>query len=220
MNREEHTDRNAFAAFWGGSGGEMSKLMHDVCLRMMKLLNIVWMAIPFGVTWYIWYARKTASPFYRKGDWAVIGFFIILYFIFGRIYDAFLVSLSRLSEMVYSQCLSVLLTDFVMYVVVFLLMKHLPDPIPISLCFASQFAISVIWSYAAHTCYFYFFKANKTAIIYDARQGMENLVEEYKMDMKFDISSVIDVKRCLNDLSVLDEMDTIFLSGIDRKSVV
>ena len=218
MNREEHTDRNAFAAFWGGSGGEMSKLMHDVCLRMMKLLNIVWMAIPFGVTWYIWYARKTASPFYRKGDWAVIGFFIILYFIFGRIYDAFLVSLSRLSEMVYSQCLSVLLTDFVMYVVVFLLMKHLPDPIPISLCFASQFAISVIWSYAAHTCYFYFFKANKTAIIYDARQGMEDLVEEYKMDMKFDISSVIDVKRCLNDLSVLDEMDTIFLSGIHSHS--
>ncbi len=218
MNREEHTDKNASGAFWGGSGGEMSKLMHDVCLRTIKLLNIIWMAVPFAITWYVWYARKTASPFYKKGDWAVIGLFIILYFIFGRIYDAFLVSLNRLSEMVYSQCLSVLLTDFVMYVVVFLLMKHLPALIPISLCFAAQFAIALIWSYAAHTCYFYFFKASRTAIIYDARRGMENLVEEYKMDMKFDISSVIDVKRCLNDLSVLDEMDTIFLSGIHSHS--
>ena len=130
----------------------MSKLMHDVCLRTIKLLNIIWMAVPFAITWYVWYARKTASPFYKKGDWAVIGLFIILYFIFGRIYDAFLVSLNRLSEMVYSQCLSVLLTDFVMYVVVFLLMKHLPALIPISLCFAAQFAIALIWSYAAHTC--------------------------------------------------------------------
>ena len=67
-------------------------------------------------------------------------------------------------------------------------------------------AHDVIWSYAAHTCYFYFFKANKTAIIYDARQGMENLVEEYKMDMKFDIRPVIDVKCSKAFLSVCSSL--------------
>ena len=51
-------------------------------------------------------------------------------------------------------------------------------------------------------------------MIYDLREGMESLVGEYGMEKKFHIEKVLGVEECLEKLSVLDEMDTVFLSGI------
>ena len=74
----------------------MEAIKHDIALRMAKMLDIVLMTVPFALAWLFYYAGRTWSPFYFKGDWAVIGLFLFLYAVFGKIYDAFLVSLNQM----------------------------------------------------------------------------------------------------------------------------
>ena len=91
-----------------------STLERKTALRIVKALNLVMMTMSFAFIWYTFYAKNIRSPFYNKGNWLVIAIFTIVYSMYGRVYDAFKVSLYRISEMVYSQILAAFLSDIVL----------------------------------------------------------------------------------------------------------
>lgn len=108
----------------------MTRFRHDLILRMIKLLDAVLVTIPFAMCWYLYYAKRVASPYYAKGDYLVVALFFVLFIIFGRVYDAFLMSMQRISEIIYEQFLAAAVSDFIMYIVIWLLSKHLPNILP------------------------------------------------------------------------------------------
>lgn len=108
----------------------MFKFKHDLLLRMIKLVDAVLMTIPFALCWYLYYSDRTASPFYAKGNLIVVLLFLVLFVIFGRIYDAFMMSIQRISEIVYAQFLAVAVSDLIIYVVICLLSKGLTNLLP------------------------------------------------------------------------------------------
>lgn len=50
----------------------MTRFRHDLILRMIKLLDAVLVTIPFAMCWYLYYAKRVASPYYAKGDYLVV----------------------------------------------------------------------------------------------------------------------------------------------------
>lgn len=162
----------------------MKRFKHDLAMQIVKLLDALLLTIPFGMCWLSYYASRTAEPFYNKGNWVVIGLFCLIYITFGKIYEGFLVSMNRISEMVYSQALAAIITDFIMYVITLLLTKHIPNVLPILCAFVGQILMSAIWSYAAHKWYFSHYPAMSTMIVYDMREGMEELIQEYGFEKK------------------------------------
>lgn len=130
------------------------------------------------------------------------------------LYYALGISVSRVSELVYSQMLAAAIADVVLYVITYLLMKHLPNPLPLLGVLASQLILAAVWTMSARTWYFLVFPPRKTAVVYDKRPGLEFLVSEYGLKKKFDICLTVDVKSCLAEPEMLDNMDTVFLSGV------
>ena len=124
----------------------MKEIEHNISLRIVKILNLIVMVLPFALSWYIYYCNRTASPYYAKGNWLIVALFAIIYFSYGKIFDGFLVSINRISEMVYSQMLAAIISDGIMYVVTWLLMKHLPNAVPMLLVLIAQVIMSIIWS--------------------------------------------------------------------------
>ena len=133
---------------------------------------------------------------------------------FARVYNGFLVSVNRISEMVYSQVLAALVTDGISYLVIALLVKGFPNLIPGILAIGGQILLSALWCYTAHHWYFRSFPPSKTIIVYDVREGMESLINQYDLERKFQVEEIIQVKECLENLDKLNEVDTVFLSGI------
>ena len=187
---------------------------HEVGLRLIKLINLICMVASFGVAWFLYYKYKSSSPFYFWGDVTVVVIFAILYFYFCKTYDAFVISHYRIFDIIASQTISLLFADGLMYVITLLFYKHFPNPLPLLLCFVDQVSISIIWSCLAHWTYFRWFPAQKTIIIYDRRRGMQDLIEEYGLAKKFDVKKTASVEECLDDLSMIDDMEVVFLSGI------
>lgn len=104
----------------------MTRFRHDLILRMIKLLDAVLVTIPFAMCWYLYYAKRVASPYYANGDYLVVALFFVLFIIFGRVYDAFLMSMQRISEIIYEQFLAAAVSDFIMYIVIWLLSSTCP----------------------------------------------------------------------------------------------
>ena len=84
----------------------MESVAYRAVLRLVKLLNVALMTAMALVFWCNCYA---------DGIWNQTGtlvgcIFCILYMTYGRIYESFLISLVRITEMVYSQALALLMS--------------------------------------------------------------------------------------------------------------
>lgn len=193
----------------------MGGIEYRSALRFVKLINAAGMTAIFGACWYWFYADHIRSPYYNRGNWVVIAIFAVLYLTYGRVYDAFKVSLFRISEMVYSQSLAAILSNVVMYVVIWLLNKDIPPVWPLLLATLVQLLFAVGWSYYAHRWYFATFPPRRTSILYDRRPGMEQLIHEYGLEKKFSVVKVASVYDCLDgNLEMLQDVQAVFLCGI------
>lgn len=191
---------------------------HDVILRIVKGTNAIFMTVPFAIAWMCYYESRTVSPYYAKGNYLIIALFMLLYITYGHIYEGFMISLCKMSEVVYSQCLAAFIANAIMYFITWLLTKHLPALGPMIAVFFAQVGISALWSKLSNVWYFKSFPPKKTAIIYDTREGMEDLIKEYGLDSKFEVKHIIGVKECLaRRFHVLKDIEVVFICGVHSK---
>ena len=189
----------------------MESFAYRAVLRLVKLLNVALMTAAAVYVWCTWYADSTWS---QTG--VLVGcIFCILYMTYGRIYESFLISLVRITEMVYSQALALLMSDGILYLVLSLMAKRLVAVMPLLGLFAGQLLISVCWCVCAHKWYFAVFPPKRTAIIYDRGRDVGKLIGAYGLSKKFDVKRTVTVEECLSgDFKVLRGMQTVFLCGI------
>ena len=79
-------------------------------LRFIKLLNILLMISPFLFVWLLLYggAQQLVS---MQTKCLLLLSVAALYVVSGRVYDAFLLDVGRIHEIIYSQMLAALVTD-------------------------------------------------------------------------------------------------------------
>ncbi|MCR5450832.1 MAG: exopolysaccharide biosynthesis polyprenyl glycosylphosphotransferase [Solobacterium sp.] len=196
----------------------------NILLHTVKILNALLIALPFAYVWFAFYRRDIISPFLGRGNYVVILLYILMYYICGKTYDAFTISYNKVHVMVYSQMLAAIVSDGVLYMVIWLLIKrHYPALGPVLLCIAGQLLMSICWSYGSQKWYYNTFRARKTAIIWDEQTGWEDLISQYNLDKKFEISKRINIKDCIRDMSLLSDAEAVFLTDIhshDRNTVI
>ena len=192
----------------------MSKFQHDLMLKIVKLIDLAMITIPFAACWYGYYSYQVYAKFGWKGNWAMIGLFAVLFFLLGKVYDAFWMSLQRISELIYGQVLAAMATDGILYIVICLMARRLCNLLPGIAAIAGQILMASIWAKLAHGWYFNTFQAQPTAVVYDVRHGLEKLINEYGLSKKYDVKMTLNVEECLNDLSLLDGMQSVFISGV------
>ena len=192
----------------------MSKFQHDVMLRIVKILNVLMIELPFAACWFLYYSHQTYANLEWKGHFAILGLFFILYIVLGKIYDAFWMSMQRVSELVYGQILGAMATDGILYIVICLMSAKFCNLLPGIAAIAGQLVMAAIWASCAHKWYYKTFPPQKTAVVYDVRHGMEKLINEYGLSQKYDVQVTLSVSECLADLSILDGMETVFVSGV------
>ena len=195
---------------------------YDLTVRVSRLINILLITLPVAAAWYICYADKLWVKFAMRGHWAVIALYALLYLFIGRAYEAFKMSYNSIREMIYSQMLTFLEADIMLYLAAWLLIRSIPPVIPILLVFAAQTVVSILWCNVSKIWYFYRFPASKTIVVWDRSQKVTQLVMKYQLEKKFEITSTATVEECLEDLSILDHADTVFLAGIhshDRNTI-
>jgi exopolysaccharide biosynthesis polyprenyl glycosylphosphotransferase len=194
---------------------KMRGVYHDVGLRAAKVLNVILITLPFACCWLLYYAKHVAVSPSALRKACVIALYGVLFIVFGRIYEAFLVSINRLSEMIWSQLLAILITDGCMFIILWLMSGGFPFLPPALGALAAQLALSLLWCKCAQTWYFHNFSGQKVAIIYDHERGIKDLFKKYGLDKKFDVCLHCHVDEFLSgSMDVLDDMDVVFICGV------
>ena len=200
------------------------RIIEKIKIEIATIICVVSMALLFAVCWRGYYSPQMAEPFFREGNWLMVILFYIIYRLTAELYDTFKISVSRITELVYCQFLSLAITDSVMYIIISLLCRQAQSLVPIIVTLFLQLLAAIVWAFIAKKWYFATHAPEDTVIIWDVRRGLDELISLYGLEKRFKVVKKMKVRQCLENLAECFEgVDTVFLSGVhsgDRNRIV
>lgn len=201
------------------------KLENRILIRLVKLVDVILVTTVFACVWMEFYSKLISIPYYKKGNYLIVMLFGILYYLLTHLYQGFMIHLSRISEIVYAQMLSAIISDGLMYLVTTLLMRRLPNILPMLLALVIQYAVILGWSKGAHRWYFKAFARNRMVLVWDELKGLESLMSEYGLDERYEVVDVTHVEKVNEKYleEVISKVNVVFLCCIhshERNQIV
>src|SRR5574344_2006247 len=138
-------------AYWNNNG--VTKWKHKLQTFLLTLFCIVLISFGFIFIWKTYYSEGIYFSNKYTGL-TIVSLYTILFYILAELYQTFKISIKKISEMIYSGVLSVLLSTIVIYIVIFLLKQSFPNLKVLILHLIIQIAIIVLWSLISHKIYF------------------------------------------------------------------
>ena len=191
--------------------------MKKIPFAVVKMVNIVLLMIPFLICWTLYYEPRTTTVGSKQLSVLVMIIFFLICYYFGQRLDCFRVSILQIRDVIFGEVLATMITDIIMYILIWMLSIHLPNLIPGLITWGGQCVIGVIWAYVMHQSYFSTHPPLRTIVIYDERMGMENLIHTYGLEKRFNIKTVCPVESIMDKLEVMEEFDAAFLCGIHSR---
>lgn len=178
----------------------------------------------FAAAWFGYYAPRIHAPFYFNGNWLVCGLYLVLYVLFAKLYGGFQIGISRISEIIYSQCIAQLFAGAAMYCVICLLTYAAANPLPLLGAMGVGMLVGALWAQLANRLNNRLFPPKRTAIIYDYEEAYRAIEGIHKMSWKFDVQEAVSISAGLDTvLARIEDAEAVFLCGIsssERNSIL
>lgn len=182
---------------------------------------VLFQSVLFWRTWHIFYKFNIVAPFYEKGTLLLVVVYALIYSTFTGIYGGFKVGFYRVSDLIYSQVISLIFINMITYLQISLIAREMLNPFGIILMTLIQFLIVVIWAYISNKIYLILYPAMKIVVIYgnnDVSKFSNKLKlrpDKYNLYEMIDIDEGID--RVINYIE-MSNCDAIMLYDINSSS--
>ncbi len=163
----------------------------------MVLLGVL--TAMFAFLWYRYYSDSIVLPYYRRGNWVLIGVYAMLIAVFFKAYGGFKLGYLKKTDMIYSQIISMVCVNFTEYFVISLVGRHFLDASPMVIMTFADFAFISLWTMLTGKIYFMIYPPRKLIILYGSHQAaalvlkMSQRVDKYMICESVSINEDPDV---------------------------
>ena len=133
------------------------------------------------------------TQYWRKGHLMILAFYLFWSFILPRIYGGWKVGYLRVFNIIYSQCLGMIMTNVLMYCLVVLLTKHVENPSPLILMTIGQFLVIFVWGAVSTRIYRLAYPPRKVLMIYGERPAMGLMKKINSRTDRFEIGEMVHI---------------------------
>lgn len=142
-----------------------SKIM---LMAFVRRLHIILLGASAGVAWNNFYNVYLGSP-YRGNNlgWLLLALYLVLLYVFSQLYGAYRIGNQRLNMVIYSNWLSMFMTNAVIFPILFLIRGGRLPVLPIIALTAFDTGIILTWAYFANKIYFRIFPPRKVVCFYE-----------------------------------------------------
>lgn len=142
------------------------------------------LSLAFAVIWYGFYSDTIILPFYRKGNWLVIGIYITIMVLFMKVYNGYSISFLRRRESLISQIIAMLGVNTLTYLQVSLIGRHFMNVYPFLVLSSADFLIISLWTLIFTNLYRKLCPPCKLIVIYGSKRDAVPLIN--KMSRYYD----------------------------------
>lgn len=141
--------------------------------------------ICFVYIWYEYYSQRIFLPFYRRGNWVNILIYAVEIFIFSKAFGGLKVGYLKRTDMFYSQFLSMICVNLLMYFQISLISRHFAALLPMAALMVIDILILLVWIFICNKVYFRIYPPRKLIVVYGDKfaesvvMKMSRRVEKY-----------------------------------------
>ncbi len=175
----------------------MSK--RDKYKRLVTFISAVMimgiLAVLFAYVWYKHYSENIVLPFYRRGNWVLIGVYAVITAVFFKAYGGFKLGYLKKTDMLYSQLISMVCVNVIAYFLVSLIGRDFMAWIPILKLTLTDFAVLTIWTFITGKIYFMIYPPRRLIILYGSHQAAALVMKMSQRVDKYMICESVDINE-------------------------
>ncbi len=160
----------------------------------MSLLILVSLTIAFSIVW-LGINKDIIWAFDTRGNYLIIALYFVMQYLFSRVYGALKIGFYKVSNIVYSQTLTTVIVDALMYVVMSLVSRKLIALPPMLLLLGIQLVIIVAWAYLATWCHKKLYPPYNLVVIYSNKSATSLVRKMSVRDDQFRICEAIKLEE-------------------------
>lgn len=157
---------------------------------LISIIVFVQMAL-FGALWYMYYRLRIVSPFWNKGNLALIGLYGLIFFLFSRILGGLKVGYLKKLDVIYTHIISVLCTNAVIYLQIVLINRWFLNALPIILLTVADIVVGIVWTYFSDRVYMKLYPPKRMLVIYGDRKPGSFLGKISKRKDKYTVNGML-----------------------------
>lgn len=192
----------------------MQRNLENKHIPVFKLINTLLLFIPFIVCWFSYYEGRTMTANSKQSSVLFLFCYVAALYMFYTRLDGDRISLHRVGELIFSQILAVAATDFFAAIMIWMLSIHFPNLMPGVYCFLTQCVLTIPIVTISRLYYYRHHQPYKSLVIYDVRQGLEEVVKTYGLQKRFDIQEACAIEDVLENPGKLDEYEIVLMAGV------
>lgn len=120
----------------------------------------------FAYTWYNYYSEMIFSPFFRRGNWAVIGFYMLFVFFFTKVFGGYNIGYMRIADITLSNVLAILLGGVASYFEICMIARDYVILKPIFGMLTVELLFIFPWIYIVRKLYLWLYPPHQLLVIY------------------------------------------------------
>lgn len=179
--------------------------------------NVLGMALLFMVIWFLFYRYDLAAGFlYKKGTAVLIFIYAAQFFLFAGLYGGHNIEYLRTTEIIYSQCLSMVLVNFITWLQICLIDRRIVAVKPMLLLCVLDVGFIMFWSIWSIRRFRKRHIPRPLTILYSGEVPQVLLEKLKHYQYKFKVKNCIDIACGYEEIiRKLDENDGVLMGGID-----
>lgn len=162
---------------------------------VLAFFLVIILTAGFGIVWYTYYSDTIVLPYYRRGNWVLIGIYCMLVWIFFKAYGGFKLGYLKKTDMLYSQLISIACVDFISYFLISLIGRHFLAVSPMLILTFADFGFISLWTLLTDRIYFLLYPPRKLIILYGSRQAASLVLKMSQRVDKYMICESISINE-------------------------
>ena len=191
-------------------------IKEKIILYLFKILICCLFTGSMYYCWIKYFNPYVPTPFFKLGNYFLAAVLLFTYVGFVKIYGGFLVGTSPVSDLMFSQIISIAFLQAVAYVIFSLLSYRLVSVLPFLVMFFAFSAFAVVWVLVIDFIYFKLHAPKRTIVVfnnvdsYQSIKGIRDIKKRFRV-----IRTVNSEKTSLDELyEYMKSVDAVFLCGV------
>ncbi|SER41508.1 exopolysaccharide biosynthesis polyprenyl glycosylphosphotransferase [Lachnobacterium bovis] len=161
-----------------------------------NVVSLIVYGILFAILWYKYYANwnigvSGITPYFRRGNWAVIGMYLLFIFFFTKVFGGYRIGYLRLTDIILSNVLALLLGNIVAFFELCLICRDYVNPMPLIDVMMIEVGFIVLWSILIREGYKALYPPRQMIVVYGMYPPDELIDKINTRRDKYDICATI-----------------------------
>lgn len=166
---------------------------------MANLITLLVDAAVFGWLWYSYYSnwemeQGMVSQYFRRGNWAVIGLYLLIIFFFTHIFGGYRIGYMRLPDIILSNILSLILGNIVAFFELCLICRDYVNWWPLFGGLVVEIVFIVLWNFLVRAAYKALYPPRQMILVYGEYTPNDLIAKINSRNDKYNICATIGCK--------------------------